>query len=176
MCQLTFIYHQLCGGHGGEEGRTGEQDRWGEEAMPRRAPRTSAPGLRASTGDRLLLERGKPARGFHERTTSARRRRLREKARVARVGVRGSGGTVRARNGPSGRSPEPALRARCADEPRGRRAAGGGGVGISRHGRPGPGELPSGALTTVGSGAQESQLISKGNAEPQLSPDAPGLP
>lgn len=34
----------------------------GEGAMPRRAPHTSAPGLRASTGNRLLLERGKPAR------------------------------------------------------------------------------------------------------------------
>lgn len=57
-----MVYHQLCGGHGGEEGRTSEQDRWGEEAMPRRAPRTSTPALRASTGDRLLLERGKPTR------------------------------------------------------------------------------------------------------------------
>ena len=94
---------------------------------------------------------------------------------MARVGVRGSGGTIRAQNGPSSRSPEPALRARCADEPRGRRAAGGGGVGIGGHGRPGPGEPPSGALTTVGAGAQESQLVSKGDLEPQLSPDAPGL-
>ena len=99
-----------------------------------------------------LRKRKTHKRGFHECTTSARRRRLREKARVARVGVRGSGGTIRAQNGPSSRSPEPALRARCADEPRGRRAAGGGGVGIGGHGRPGPGEPPSGALTTVGGG------------------------
>lgn len=73
-------------------------------------------------------------------------------------GVRASGGLL-----------VPAPCTPCADEPRGRRAAGGRGVGISGHGRPGPGEQPSGALTPVGGrGHRKASSLAKTTRSPSF--------